>query len=356
MDIQQETDINTNSQSLYHPVDIGSVKISGNLFLAPVAGYSDAAFRAICRDCGASLCYTEMVSSEALTRGSDKTHDIMLRAPNEDIYAVQLFGGVAETMADATKIVIERCNPEIIDINAGCPVPKIIKSGAGSSLTKDPELLYKITKATVEAAGKTPVTVKIRSGWDNSHITFREAGLAAFEAGAKAVTLHGRTKVQCYEGKANWAYLKELVEMIAEVSGFNYDVKFITDDYVNNQVINEISHYLKHHKVYPKVYISYSRKAFFAKNDRNFRVTFDSNIIARRDTLSLQDGSFGYPILDEAYYLMEVKILGSIPLWFTNILSQLRIYNTHYSKYGNEFMGYCLNKNYAYNKRGEKVC
>ena len=130
----------------------------------------------------------------------------------------------------------------------------------------------------------------------------------------------------------------------------------ITDDYVNNQVINEISHYLKHHKVYPKVYISYSRKAFFAKNDRNFRVTFDSNIIARRDTLSLQDGSFGYPILDEAYYLMEVKILGSIPLWFTNILSQLRIYNTHYSKYGNEFMGYYLNKNYAYNKRGEKVC
>lgn len=214
MDIQQETDINTNSQSLYHPVDIGSVKISGNLFLAPVAGYSDAAFRAICRDCGASLCYTEMVSSEALTRGSDKTHDIMLRAPNEDVYAVQLFGGVAETMAEATKIVIERCNPEIIDINAGCPVPKIIKSGAGSSLTKDPKLLYKITKATVEAAGKTPVTVKIRSGWDNSHITFREAGLAAFEAGAKAVTLHGRTKVQCYEGKANWSYLKELVELL----------------------------------------------------------------------------------------------------------------------------------------------
>jgi len=214
MDIQQETDISIDSQSLYHPVDIGSVKISGNLFLAPVAGYSDAAFRAICRDCGASLCYTEMVSSEALTRGSDKTHDIMLRAPNEDVYAVQLFGGVAETMAEATKIVIERCNPEIIDINAGCPVPKIIKSGAGSSLTKDPELLYKITKATVEAAGKTPVTVKIRSGWDNSHITFREVGLAAFEAGAKAVTLHGRTKVQCYEGKANWAYLKELVGLL----------------------------------------------------------------------------------------------------------------------------------------------
>lgn len=130
----------------------------------------------------------------------------------------------------------------------------------------------------------------------------------------------------------------------------------VTNDYVNNQVINEISHYLKYHEVNPKVYISYSRKAFFAKNDRNFRVTFDSDILARRYTLSLEDGSFGYPILDENYYLMEVKILGSIPLWFTSILSELRIYNTHYSKYGNEFMSYCLNKNYTYNKRGEKVC
>ena len=216
METQQESKENIESQSLYHSVDIGPVKISGNLFLAPVAGYSDAAFRAICRDCGASLCYTEMVSSEALTRGSDKTHDIMLRAPNEDIYAVQLFGGVPETMAEATKIVLEKAHPEIIDINAGCPVPKIIKSGAGSSLTRDPELLYKITKATVESAGSVPVTVKIRSGWDSSNITFREAGLAAYEAGAKAVTLHGRTKTQGYEGKANWLYLKELVELLKD--------------------------------------------------------------------------------------------------------------------------------------------
>ena len=129
-----------------------------------------------------------------------------------------------------------------------------------------------------------------------------------------------------------------------------------TDDFLNNQVLNEIDYYLKHHDVHNKVYISYSRKAFFAKNDRNFRVTFDTNIIARRDHLSLQEGSFGYPIIDENSYLMEVKILGSIPLWFTSILSDLEIYNTHYSKYGNEFMGYCLNKNRTYNKGREKVC
>ncbi|MGL5379919.1 VTC domain-containing protein, partial [Clostridium sp.] len=127
-------------------------------------------------------------------------------------------------------------------------------------------------------------------------------------------------------------------------------------DYINNQVINEISTYLSNNKVTPKVYIGYSRKAFFAKNDKTFRVTFDNNIIARRDYLTLQDGLFGYPILKEGFYLMEVKILGSIPLWFTSILSNLSIYNTHYSKYGNEFMQYCLNKEESYNKGREEVC
>ncbi|SHH35829.1 VTC domain-containing protein [Clostridium collagenovorans DSM 3089] len=127
-------------------------------------------------------------------------------------------------------------------------------------------------------------------------------------------------------------------------------------DYVNNQVLNEISYYLKQNEVYPRVYISYSRKAFFAKNDKNFRMTFDTNIIARRDCLSLQEGAFGYPILKEGFYLMEVKILGAIPLWFTNILSELAIYSTHYSKYGNEFMSYCLNKKDFHHKRRDKVC
>lgn len=199
---------------LYKNLQIGSVQIKGNLFLAPVAGYSDAAFRAICVDCGASLTYTEMVSSEALVRLSDKTQNIMYRAPNESVYAVQLFGGDAKIMAEATKIVIEKCHPEIIDINCGCPVPKILKSGAGSTLTKEPQKLYEIAKATVDAAGDTPVTVKIRSGWDSAHITYKEAALAAYEAGAKAVTLHGRTKAQGYEGKANWEHLAEMVLLL----------------------------------------------------------------------------------------------------------------------------------------------
>ena len=115
------------------------------------------------------------------------------------------------------------------------------------------------------------------------------------------------------------------------------------DDYENNQVIREIEYYLSKNKVYPNVYIGYSRKALFGKDDKEFRVTFDNEITARRNYLYLTSGCFGYDILGENKYLMEVKFLGSIPLWFTKILSDLKIYNTHYSKYGTEYMMYCSN-------------
>lgn len=200
----------------YHPVKIGDILIPGNLFLAPVAGYSDRAFRSVCLSGGASLCYTEMVSSEALYRGSGKTQQLLLRAENEVLYAVQLFGGDPHAMQEAAGIVIRDHKPTLIDINAGCPVPKIIKSGAGSALTKDPEHLYAITRAVVKAAADTPVTVKIRSGWDARNLTWKEAALAAYEAGAKAVTIHARTRAQGYEGKADWTILAELVTLFKD--------------------------------------------------------------------------------------------------------------------------------------------
>ncbi len=123
-------------------------------------------------------------------------------------------------------------------------------------------------------------------------------------------------------------------------------------DYVNSQVINEINYYLNKNNVYPKVYITYTRNAFFAKDNRDFRLTFDYKILTRRDDLSLESKSYGNDILGENRYLMEVKILGSIPVWFTKILSDLKIYNTHFSKYGNEYMNYCLNKENIYTLRG----
>ncbi len=204
---------------LYHGVKIGNLELGGNLFLAPVAGYSDRAFRSVCWDCGVDFCYTEMVSSEALVRGSEKTEEMMARAPNEKAFAVQIFGGNAETMGKAAKIVLEKSSADLIDINGGCPVPKIIKTGAGSMLTKEPERLFAIVKAVKDAVeGKVPVTIKIRSGWDDSHITWKEAAQAALEAGADAITLHARTRAQGYAGVANWEILKELVDYVRSSS------------------------------------------------------------------------------------------------------------------------------------------
>lgn len=237
--------------SLYHSVQIGSLKLEGNLFLAPVAGYSDRAFRSVCVEGGANFCYTEMVSAEALTRGSSKTEELMGRAPNEKAYAVQIFGGKAEIMANATRLVLERTSAECIDINCGCPVPKIVKTGAGSALTREPQKLFEVVKAVVEATqsfnierkdalGKiitpsdyipVPVTVKIRSGWDSSSITWKEAALAAKEAGAAAITIHARTKAQGYEGKADWNILAELVKLMAgEIPVFGSGDVFSPED------------------------------------------------------------------------------------------------------------------------------
>lgn len=202
----------------YHPISIGNLNLSGNLFLAPVAGYSDCAFRHLCRKGGANFAYTEMVSAEALVRNSGKTQELMVRAPDEDAYAVQIFGGDPQTVAKAALIVAEKVAPEVIDLNAGCPVPKIIKTGAGSALTRDPDRLYEIVKETVKVLSENqkqiPLTVKIRSGWDAEHLTWKEAATAALEAGAQAITLHPRTRAQGYEGSADWSLLKELVQLI----------------------------------------------------------------------------------------------------------------------------------------------
>ena len=213
---------------LYHPVSIGNINLKGNLFLAPVAGYSDAAFRSVCIENGACFTYTEMVSAEALVRKNLKTEVLMRRAYNESAYAVQIFGGEPQIMAQAAQIVLEKTHCECIDINCGCPVPKIVKTGAGSALTRDPDRLFKVVEAVVGAVrravpepvegpskGPIPVTVKIRSGWEQKLITWREAAQAALDAGAAAITIHPRTKAQGYEGHSDWSIMAELVQMVA---------------------------------------------------------------------------------------------------------------------------------------------
>ena len=208
-------------QPLFHPVKIGSLELPASIFLAPVAGYTDVAFRSVCAEMGACFSFTEMVSAEALARGSPKTEKLMARARGEARYAVQIFGSSPETMQKAARIVLAKTDADCIDINAGCPVPKIVKTGAGAALTKDPDALFEATKAVVSAAEESaaakgtvpvPVTAKIRAGWDEGSLTWKEAAFAALEAGAAAVTLHPRTRAQMYEGKARWELIAQLKE------------------------------------------------------------------------------------------------------------------------------------------------
>ena len=203
---------------LYRPVTIGNVVLPGNIFLAPVAGYSDKGFRSICVDWGADFTYTEMVSSEAYIRNSAKTEKLIARAHNERRYAVQIFGANPDYMAGTAVRIIEEYRPECIDINAGCPMPKITKTGAGSALMRKPEKLYAVVKAVKDAVDKTdapvPVTVKIRSGWSQTELTWKESAVAAVEAGAAALTVHPRTCAQCYSGTADWDILAQLVQLM----------------------------------------------------------------------------------------------------------------------------------------------
>jgi tRNA-dihydrouridine synthase B len=194
------------NDSLYHPVAVGRAELPGNVFLAPVAGYSDLAFRSVSFGLGADLCYTEMVSSEALVRSHSKTALLLDRAPNETRYAIQLFGSKPGVLAEASALAAGR-GPTLIDLNCGCPVPKIVKSGAGSALMRSPALVGEIVGAMREALGPggPPVTVKIRLGWDSTSVNFLEVARAAVGGGAAAVTLHARTKAQGYSGKADWS-------------------------------------------------------------------------------------------------------------------------------------------------------
>lgn len=193
---------------LYHSVSIGSLQLEGNLFLAPMAGYTDKVYRSICLENGASLAYTEMVSSEGIYRKSQKTVDLMERGENEKNLAVQLFMPDADTAKRSLEGTMAY-NPAIIDINCGCPVPKVTKTGAGSALLQNPKAIYYIVKAITENVN-VPVTVKIRAGWDLNSINYLKTAELAFEAGASALCMHARTRSQLYMPTANWALLRDL--------------------------------------------------------------------------------------------------------------------------------------------------
>ena len=195
-------------ESLYRAFPVHGLDIRGNLFLAPLAGYSDAAFRAVCVRYGAALTFTEMVSAEALRRTNEKTLDLLKRAPNETHLGIQIFASNAVSAAASARI-LRRYEPSVIDLNCGCSVRKILKSGCGASLLRTPQAIGTIIRA-IQGEVPFPVSVKIRSGWDAGSVQYVEIAQIAEQAGASWVTLHPRTAKQGFSGTAQWDQIRIL--------------------------------------------------------------------------------------------------------------------------------------------------
>ena len=210
--------------------NIGKLKIKSPLFLAPMAGVTDHPFRLICKEYGAGVVYTEFVSANGIIRENLKTLEMMRFTKEERPLGIQIFGDNAEIVAKSAKMVNEMFNPDIIDINYGCPVPKVTKSGAGSGAMKDLCIMDDITSAVIESVQNTPVTVKMRAGWDQNNIVSTEAGLRLEKIGVKAITLHPRTTSQRFTGKADWSLIKELKEAVTIPVIGNGDINS-ADDY-----------------------------------------------------------------------------------------------------------------------------
>ena len=208
-------------------IKIGNVEIKKTAVLAPMASVADRAYRILNREFGASYTVSELISSKGLCYSDKKTEELCKITEKERPCALQLFGNEPEFMAKAVKI-IEKYEPDIIDINMGCPVPKVAGNGSGAALMKDTALSAEIVRA-VKAESKVPVTVKIRKGWDEDHVNAVEFAAAMEEAGADAVTVHGRTKNQMYSGKSDMNIIKEVKKAVSIPVIGNGDIASLDD-------------------------------------------------------------------------------------------------------------------------------
>lgn len=191
-------------------IELGRIKLAGPLVLAPIAGFTDSPFRKICVSHGCGLTMTELISAEGIVRKNKKTMDLLKFTEEERPFAIQIFGRKPETMAAAAEVV-ETLSPDIIDINMGCPARKVVGSGNGAALLREPQLVNKIAESVVKKT-RLPVSAKIRIGWDDANLNYLDVVKALEDAGISMIIVHGRTRAQQYSGKADWNVIKEIRE------------------------------------------------------------------------------------------------------------------------------------------------
>ncbi|MBB1110313.1 tRNA dihydrouridine synthase DusB [Limosilactobacillus sp. pH52_RY] len=203
---------------------IGNVEIPNQVVVAPMAGVTNSAFRVICKRFGAGYVVCEMISDRGIMYHNQRTLNMMDVDPEEHPVGIQIFGGTKETLVEAAKYVDQHTAADVIDINMGCPVNKVVKTDAGARWLLDPNKVYEMVSYVTDAV-KKPVTVKMRTGWDDKHILAVENALAAERAGASAIAMHGRTRKQMYTGQADWNILKEVASQLKIPFMANGDVK-----------------------------------------------------------------------------------------------------------------------------------